>query len=54
MLSGKIGDFMKYMPVTVDNVLLISMFVSLIFLPVILASVKFKKTKSIPHPNPLL
>jgi multidrug efflux pump subunit AcrB len=46
MLSGKIGDFMKYMPVTVDIVLLISIFVALVFLPVVLASLNFKsKTK---------
>ena len=42
MLSGKIGDFMKYMPVTVDVVLIISIFVSLLFLPVVLTSLNFK------------
>ncbi len=45
MLSGKIWDFMKYMPVTVDIVLIISIFVSLIFLPVVLTSLNFKIKK---------
>jgi multidrug efflux pump subunit AcrB len=47
MLSGKIGDFMKYMPTTVDVVLIISIFVALVFLPVVLTSMKFKSSKSI-------
>ncbi len=42
MLSGKIWDFMKYMPTTVDVVLIISIFVSLVFLPVVLGSINFK------------
>jgi len=42
MLSGKIGDFMKYMPTTVDIVLIISIFVSLVFLPIVLGSLNFK------------
>ncbi len=41
MLSGKIGDFMKYMPVTVDVVLVISIFVALVFLPIVLSLLKF-------------
>ncbi len=41
MLSGKIWDFMKYMPVTVDIVLIISIFVSLVFLPIVLTSLNF-------------
>lgn len=45
MLSGKIGDFMKYMPVTVNIVLVFSTFVALIFLPVVLTSLKFKVKK---------
>jgi multidrug efflux pump subunit AcrB len=45
MLSGKIGDFMKYMPVTVDIVLIISIFVALIFLPIVLTSLNFKVKK---------
>jgi multidrug efflux pump subunit AcrB len=45
MLSGKIGDFMKYMPTTVDVVLLISIFVALVFLPVVLTSLTFKIKK---------
>jgi multidrug efflux pump subunit AcrB len=45
MLSGKIGDFMKYMPVTVDVVLIISIFVALVFLPVVLTSLTFKIKK---------
>jgi len=36
---------MKYMPVTVDIVLIISIFVSLIFLPVVLTSLNFKVKK---------
>lgn len=43
MLSGKIWDFMKYMPTTVDAVLIISIFVSLIFLPVVLSFLNFDK-----------
>ena len=43
MLSGKIWDFMKYMPTTVDAVLIISIFVSLIFLPVVLSFLNFEK-----------
>ena len=50
MLSGKIGDFMKYMPVTVDVVLIISIFVALVFLPVVLTSMK-SKVKNPPIPN---
>jgi len=46
MLSGKIGDFMKYMPTTVDSVLLISIFVALVFLPVTLTSLKFNIVKN--------
>ena len=42
LLSGKIWDFMKYMPVTVDVVLIVSIFVSLVFLPVVLTSMNFK------------
>ncbi len=42
MLSGKIWDFMKYMPTTIDIVLVVSMFVALIFLPIVLSSLKFK------------
>lgn len=42
MLSGKIGDFMKYMPTTVDVVLIISIFVSLVFLPIVLSFLTFK------------
>ncbi|MFK7780321.1 MAG: efflux RND transporter permease subunit [Candidatus Gracilibacteria bacterium] len=42
MLSGKIGDFMKYMPTTVNIVLIISIFVSLVFLPIVLSFLKFK------------
>lgn len=49
MLSGKIGDFMKYMPTTVDVVLIISIFVSLVFLPIVLGILNFKN-----HPKPLL
>ncbi len=45
MLSGKIGDFMKYMPTTVDVVLIISIFVALVFLPVVLTSLTFKIKK---------
>ncbi len=45
MLSGKIGDFMKYMPTTIDVVLIVSMFVALIFLPVVLSSLSFKVKK---------
>jgi len=45
MLSGKIGDFMKYMPTTVDVVLIISIFVALVFLPVVLTSMKFTPKK---------
>ncbi len=36
LLTGKVGEFLKYMPVVVDATLLISMFVALVFLPVIL------------------
>jgi len=43
MLSGKMWDFMKYMPVTIDVVLLISIFVSLVFLPIILSFLNFDK-----------
>jgi len=59
MLSGKIGDFMKYMPVTVDIVLLISIFVALVFLPIVLSMLKFKikvdknKIDNIEHENKL-
>jgi multidrug efflux pump subunit AcrB len=37
---------MKYMPVTVDIVLLISIFVALVFLPIVLASLNFTKSES--------
>ena len=37
---------MKYMPVTIDNVLIISIFVALVFLPVILTSLNFKVEKN--------
>ena len=42
MLSGKIWDFMKYMPTTIDVVLIISIFVALVFLPVVLSFLKFE------------
>ncbi|EKD66772.1 MAG: Outer membrane efflux protein [uncultured bacterium (gcode 4)] len=42
MLSGKIGDFMKYMPTTVDSVLIFSMIASLLFLPIIFSLMNFK------------
>ncbi len=42
MLSWKIWDFMKYMPTTVDTVLIVSIFVSLVFLPIVLSSLTFK------------
>lgn len=42
MLSGKIGDFMKYMPTTVNVVLIISILVSLVFLPIVLSFINFK------------
>ena len=45
MLSGKIWDFMKYMPTTVNSVLIFSAFVALIFLPIVLTSLKFKVKK---------
>ncbi len=59
MLSGKIWDFMKYMPVTVDIVLLISIFVALVFLPIVLSMLKFKikvnknNKENIEHENKL-
>ncbi len=58
MLSWKIGDFMKYMPATVDSVLIISMFVALVFLPIALTSLKFNikkedKKKNEVHKNKL-
>lgn len=43
MLSGKIWDFMKYMPTTINIVLIISIFVSLVFLPVVLSFLNFDK-----------
>jgi len=42
MLSGKIWDFMKYMPTTIDTVLIISIFVCLVFLPIVLSLLNFK------------
>jgi hypothetical protein len=33
---------MKYMPTTIDVVLIISIFVSLVFLPIVLSFLKFK------------
>lgn len=42
MLSGKIGDFMKYMPTTVDSVLIFSMIASLLFLPIIFSLMNFE------------
>jgi hypothetical protein len=33
---------MKYMPTTVDVVLIVSIFVSLVFLPIVLSFIKFK------------
>ena len=43
MLSGKIWDFMKYMPTTVDVVLIFSMIASLLFLPIILSLMTFEQ-----------
>jgi multidrug efflux pump subunit AcrB len=37
---------MKYMPTTVDVVLLISIFVALVFLPVVLTSMNFSKKEN--------
>ena len=51
MLSWVMGDFMKYMPVTVNTVLIFSMFVALIFLPVILSSFNFKQKPVSTKPN---
>jgi len=51
MLSGKIWDFMKYMPTTIDVVLIVSIFVSLIFLPVVLSFLKFDSSKNSPLPQ---
>ncbi len=45
MLSGKIWDFMKYMPITIDVVLVISIFVALIFLPIVLSMLTFNIKK---------
>ena len=36
MLSGKMGEFMKYLPTTINTTLVISLIVSLVFLPLIL------------------
>lgn len=36
MLSGRIGEFMKYLPTTVNSVLIIAMIVSFVFLPLLL------------------
>jgi multidrug efflux pump subunit AcrB len=34
-LSGRVGEFIKYLPITVDVTLIVSMFVAIVFLPVI-------------------
>jgi multidrug efflux pump subunit AcrB len=37
MLTGRIGEFMKYLPTTVDGTLVFSILVAFIFLPLILS-----------------
>ncbi len=46
MLSGRIGEFMKALPTTIDATLIFSMIVAFVFLPVIITFFKFKRKKN--------
>ncbi|MEF2175949.1 MAG: efflux RND transporter permease subunit [Candidatus Absconditabacteria bacterium] len=45
MLSGKVGEFIKFLPITVNVNLIISIIVSFIFLPLVLSYMNFKVKK---------
>ncbi len=47
MLSGRIGEFMKYLPTTIDATLVFSMIVAFVFLPIIISFFKFKRKENV-------
>jgi multidrug efflux pump subunit AcrB len=45
MLSGKIGEFIKFLPTTVTLTLVFSILVAFVFLPLVLSFMTFKPQK---------